>query len=176
MAGSKPPSLVPHVPADQHPGTADRQHVPVPVVLALVDLTRLDAGDPPSGGVDGDPGFEQHPAVGPVHHLGPEHGRRAGLGRPAQQLLQGVRRGLAVVVQQPHPLGALTLRQPGGPGNVGVGGPVPQRLADRVAVAGPAIHAEHHRTAQQFGEHGAAAVPAAGVHRDHSLYRPGLAE
>ena len=122
------------------------------------------------------PGLEQHPPVGPVHHLGPEDRRRARLGRTAQQLLQGVRGGLAVVVQQPDPLGPLARRQPGRPGDVGVGRPVPQRVRDGRAVAGPAVHAEHHRAAQQLGEHRPAAVPAAGVHGHDPLHRPGLAE
>ena len=168
--------LVPDVPPDQHAGAADRHHVAVPVVLALVHLAGLHAGDPPPGRVDGDPGLEQHPAVGPVHHLRPEHRRRARLGRAAQQLLQGVRGGLGVVVQQPDPLGPVARRQPGRAGDVGVGGPVTQRVRDGRAVAGPAVHAEHHRASQQLSQHGPAAVPAAGIHGDDPLHRPGLAQ
>ena len=109
--------LVPYVPADQHPGAADRHHVAVPVMLALVHLAGLHAGDPAAGPVDGDPGLEQHPAVGPVHDLRAEHRGRARLSRAAQQLLQGVRGGLAVVVQQPDPLGPVARRQ-AGPGTL----------------------------------------------------------
>ena len=168
--------LIPHVPADQQAGAVHRQHVTVAVVLALVHLARLDVGDPAARGVDGHAGLEQHPAVRPVHHLGPEHGRATRLGRAAQQLLQRVGLRLAVVVQQPDPLGALAGRQAGRAGHVGVGRPVPQRLRHRRAVPGPPVHAEHDRAAEQFGEHGAAAIPAPGVHRDYPLYRPGLAE
>ena len=168
--------LVPDIPADQHPGAAHGHHVAIAVVLALVHLAGLHAGDPPPGAVDRDTGLEQYPLVGPVHDLGAEHRRRARLSRPAQELLQGVRGGLAVVVQQPDPLGPVAGRQPGRPRDVGVGRPVPQRVRDGRAVAGPAVHAEHHRAAQQLGEHGPAAVPAAGVDRHDPLHRPGLAE
>ncbi len=172
----EPADLVPDIPADEHPGGAHRHDVTVPVMLALVHLAGFDAGDPAPGPVDGDPRLEQHPAVGPVHHLRSEHRRRARFSRAAQQLLQGVRRGLAVVMQQPDPLGPLTGSQPSRPGDVGVGRPVPERVRDGRAVAGLAVHPEHHRAAQQLGEHGAAAVPAAGVHGDDPLHRPGLAE
>ena len=168
--------LIPDIPADQHPGGAHRHDVTVPVMLALVHLAGFDAGDPAPGPVDGDPGLEQHPAVRPVHHLRPEHRRRARLSRAAQQLLQGVRSGLAVVVQQPDPLGPLTRGQPGRAGDVGVGRPVPERVRDGRAVSGLAVHPEHDRAAQQLGEHGPAAVPAAGIHGDNPLHRPGLAE
>ncbi len=172
----EPADLIPHIAADQHPGAAHRQNVPVPVVLALVHFARLDAGDTSPGAVDGDASLKEHPPVGPAQHLGTEHGRATRLGRAEQQLLQGVRRGLAVVVQQPDPLDPVALRQPGRPGNVRVGGPVPQRLADRGAVAGGAVHAEHDRPAEEPGQHSAAPVPATRVHCDDPLNRPGLAE
>src|SRR6185312_11310404 len=47
--------LAPHIAADQHPGAADGEHIPVAVVLPLVDLARLDPGDPAPGTVDANP-------------------------------------------------------------------------------------------------------------------------
>ena len=176
MAWSNPPSWSQTSAPDQQAGAAHGQHVTVPVVLALVHLTRLDVGDPAACRVDGHARLEQHPAVRPVHHLGAEHGRAARLSRAAQQLLQRVAVRLAVVVQQPDPLGALAGRQPGRPGHVGVGRPVPQRLGHRGTVARPPVHAEHDRAAEQLGQHGSAAIPAPGVYRDYPLYWPGLAE
>ena len=55
MAGVKAADLVPDIAADQHPRAAHGERVAVPVVLALVDLPRLDPGDPAARGVDGDP-------------------------------------------------------------------------------------------------------------------------
>ena len=49
---------------------------------------------------------------------------------------------------------------------VGVGGPVVQRLGDRGAVSGAALHAKHRWAAERLREHGAAAVGAAGVDDD----------
>ncbi len=86
-AGVETADLVPHVAADQHPGAADGKHIAVAVVLPLVDLARLDPGDPAAGAVSADPGFEQDIPVGPVHDLGAEH-RRGGhlLGTKQQPL------------------------------------------------------------------------------------------
>ena len=167
---------VPDVAADQHAGAADREAVAVPVVLALVDFARLDAGDPPSRGVDGHPGLEDHLVVGPVPDLGTEHSGRPGLDRPAEQLLQGVVRWLGVVVQQPHPLDVPGCRRSCGTGNVHVRRAVLQRARDGGAVARGPVHAEHDRLAEQSGELRAAAVPAAGVDGDHALHRPALVE
>src|SRR6185437_5653162 len=89
-AGVEAADQVPDVPPDQHAGAAHGQRVPVAVVLALVDLTRLDPGDPAADRVDGQPGLEDDVPVRPVHDLGPEHRRLGRLGRPAQQLLQRV--------------------------------------------------------------------------------------
>jgi hypothetical protein len=172
-AGVEAAHLVPHVPADQHAGAADREHIPVPVVLPLVHLARLDPGDPAAGAVDADPGFEQDVPVRPVHDLGAEHRGGRPLVRGGEQLLQRVWFGLAVVVEQPHPLGPLA-RRPGRRGQVGGGGPVPQGLVDGGRVAGAAVHAEHGAAAEGLGEHGPAAVPAAGVDADHPLDGPGL--
>ena len=172
-AGIEAAHLVPHVAADQHPGAAHGEHIPVAVVLPLVDLARLDPGDPAPGAVDADPGLEQDVPVGPVHDLGAEHRHGRHLVGAEEQLLQRVRFRLAVVVEQPHPLrplgrGSRRRRQMGG------GGPVPQRLVDRGRVAGAAVHAEHGGTAQRLGQHGPAAVPAAGVDANHALHGPGL--
>ncbi len=59
----EPADLLPDVAADQHPGAADREGVPVAVVLALVDLARLDAGQPPGRGVQGQPGLQDRVAA-----------------------------------------------------------------------------------------------------------------
>ncbi len=173
-AGVEAADRVPDVAADQHARAAHGQAVAISVVLALVHLARLDAGDPAAYGVDGNPGLEDHPPVGPVLDLGTEHRGRPGLSCPAEQLLQGVRRGLGVVVQQPHPLHSLSARQAGRAGNVPVRRAVLQRAGDRRAVARAPVHAEHDRLAEQAREHRAAAIPAAGINGDHALHRPGL--
>ena len=142
-------------------------------MLALIGLARLDAGDPAPGPVDGEARLEQQVPVGPVPDLRPEHGGGGRLARAGQQALKRVRRRLAVVVEQPYPLGPL-VPGPTNRGDVGVRGPVAQRLGDRDTVAGGAFHAEHGRAAERLREHRAAAVPAAGVDGDHALYRPGL--
>ena len=150
--------------------------VAVPVVLALVHFARLDAGDPAASRVNGDPGLEDHLPVGPVPDLGAEHRCIPGLGRAPEQLLQGVGRRLAVIVQQPHPLHALR-RRAGPPDRERSRSPRGAAArADRGAVAGTPLHAEDDRLAQQAGEDGAAAIPAAGVDGDDALHRPGLIE
>ncbi len=110
-------SPLPDVPADQHSGAGDREGVPVAVVLPLVDLTRLDAGDAAARRIERQPGLGDDVPVGPVHELGAEYHGRRGLRRPAQQLLERVGRGLAVVVQQPQPLGLLALVTPAARGS-----------------------------------------------------------
>ena len=174
--GVEAADLVPDIPADQHPGAADGQRVLVTVVLALVHLAGLDAGDPAADRVDGYPGLQDHLPVGPVHDLRAEHGGRLDLGRAAEQLLQRVRGRLAVVVQQPDPLGPLRVRDPGRAGHRHVRRTVLQCAGYRCRVAGAALHAEHDRLAELAGQHGAAPVLAAGVDRDNPLNRAGLAE
>ena len=106
----EPADLLPHVAASQHPGAAHGEDIAVPVVLALIGLARLNAGDPAAGPVDGQARLEQHLAVGPVADLRPEHRGGGRLRRPGQQAFERVRGRLAVVVQQPHPLGPLLPR------------------------------------------------------------------
>jgi len=165
--------LVPHVAAGEHPGAAHRDHVAVAVVLPLVDLTGLDAGDPPPGAVDGGAGFEQDVPVRPVHDLRAEHRRLRCLTRPGEQPLQRIRSRLAVIVQQPDPLRAVVTRR-ARQRHVGVRGPVAQGLGDGDAVPRGAVHAEHGRTAERLGQHRAAAVGTARVNGHHALHRPGL--
>ena len=108
-AGIEAAHLVPHVAADQHPGAADGEHIPVAVVLPLVDLARLDPGDPASGAVDADPGLEQDIPVGPVHDLGAEHrhGRHLvgadGAAAPARPVPARSRRGAATPTPSARP-------------------------------------------------------------------------
>ena len=171
--GVEAADLLPHIAPGQHPGAAHGEHVAVPVVLALVDLAWLDAGDPAACPVDRRAGLEQDIPVGPVHDLRAEHRRRGCLPRPGKQLLQRIRGRLAVVVQQPDPLGAVfpgRARQR----DVRVRGPVAQRLGDGDAISRAAFHAEHGRAAERLGEHRAAAVGAAGVDGHHPLHGPGL--
>ena len=115
MSVSKPPTESQTSRRTSMPALPTARAVAVTVMLALVDLARLDAGDPAARGVDGDPGLEDHLAVRPVPDLRAEHRGGPGLGGPAQQLLEGVGSGLAVVVQQPYPLHPLPagVRPPG---------------------------------------------------------------
>ena len=95
---------VPHVAPDQHAGRAHGEDGALVVVLALVDLARVDAGDAAARPVDGDAHLAEGPPVLAVEHLGPEDHDGAVPARRPQQLLERVGRGLAVVVQQPDPL------------------------------------------------------------------------
>ena len=104
QVGVEAADLVPDITADQHARRTHRQHRPVAVVLALVDLARLDPGAAPSRPVDGDARLTQHPPVGQVLQLGAEHRRGPVAAGHPEHLLQGVRRRLAVIVQQPDPL------------------------------------------------------------------------
>ena len=160
--------LIPDVAADQHARRADREHGPVPVVLALVDLARLDPGEPPPGPVGGDARLADHAPVGQILELRAEDRGRPAAAGPGEQLLQGVGRRLAVVVQQPDPLGTArcAARWAGGRALQGAG--------DGGAVPGVLLHAEDRVLAEQFGQRRPAAVLAAGVHPDHALHRVGL--
>ena len=82
--------LIPDVPADQHARRADGQHRPAPVMLPLVDLTRLDPGDTPARPVDGDTRLTQYPPVGGVLQLRAEHRDRPAPASHLQQLLESV--------------------------------------------------------------------------------------
>ncbi len=169
----EPTDLVPHIAAGQHAGAAHGEDVTVPVVLALIGLAGFDAGDPAARPVDGQARLEQQVPVGPVADLRAEHRGGGRLPRTGQQLLERVGRGLAVVVEQPHPLGPL-VPGPARRQDVGIRGTVAQCLGDGDAVTGAALHPEHRRAAERLREHRAAAVPAAGVDGDNPLYRPAL--
>ncbi len=124
---------LPHVAPDEHAGRAHGQHGPLVVVLALVDLARVDARDPAARAVDGDAHLAEGPPVLSVEHLGPDDHHGAVPARRPQQPLKRVGGGLAVIVQQPDPLDP-------GDARVGHSRPplrrVPQRHRDRLAVAG----------------------------------------
>ena len=172
QVGVEAAELVPDVPADQHARRADRQHGPVAVVLALVDLPRLDPGQAPPGPVGGDARLPHHAAVGQVHQLRAEDRHRPAAAGHGEQLVEGVEGRLAVVVQQPDPLGrgpgvTRGSRRPAGRG-------VLQGAGDGGAVTGVRLHAEDRALAEQLGQHRTAAVLAAGVHPDDALHRTGL--
>ena len=162
---------LPHVAPDEHARRAHGQHGPLVVVLALVDLARVDARDPAARAVDGDAHLAEGPPVLAVEHLGPDDHHGAVPARRPQQPLKRVRGGLAVIVQQPDPLDP-------GEARVGHSRPplrrVPQRHRDRLAVAGRAAHAEDRVLADQLGEDGTAAVPASRVYPDRLLNLVGL--
>ena len=103
-AGVEAAHLLPDIPANQHPRAAHRQRVPVAVMLALVHLARLNAGDASADRVDRDTGLHDDVPVSPVHQLRPEHRGGPRLGCPAEELLECIRRWLAVVMQEPEPL------------------------------------------------------------------------
>ena len=170
QVGVESADLVPDVAADQHARRTHRQHRPVAVVLALVDLAGLDPGETPSRPVDGDARLAQHPPVGQVHQLGAEHRRGAvAAGRP-EHLLQGVRGWLAVVVQQPDPLHRRVRRRAGfrhRPARRGV----LQRAGDGGAVPGVGVHAEDRVRTEELGQRGSAPVLAAGVDADRAVHR-----
>ena len=86
------------------PGGVDREDLADLVVLALVVLAALQTGLAVAGAGDGQADLQQAPQRGPLAQLGAEdRGARVLVGG-AEQLLEGVRRGQAVVVEQPHPL------------------------------------------------------------------------
>jgi hypothetical protein len=166
--GIEPAEPVPYVAPDEHAGRAHREHGALVVVLALVDLAGIDAGDAAACPVDGHADLTERPPVLAVEHLRPEDHDRAVLGRRPQQLVERVRGRLAVVVQQPDPLDA----RDAGIAHAGLAPRgVPQRDRNRLAVSRRPVHAEHRVLADQLGEHGPAAVSAPGVDGDRLLDR-----
>ena len=61
---------LPHITPDQHAGRAHRQHVTDAIVLALIVLPTLQAGEAPPGSGDAEAGLEQEPLVVPAQDLG----------------------------------------------------------------------------------------------------------
>ena len=167
--------LVPDVAADQHACRADRQHGPAAVMLALVDLARLDPGEAPSRPVGGDARLAHHAPVRQVFQLRAEDRHRSAAAGPVEQLLEGVKGWLTVVVQQPYPLGPLNplnlrnraaRRSRRGPAGHGV----LQSAGDGCAVTRVRLHAEDRVLAEQLGQRRPAAVQAAGVYPDDALH------
>ena len=165
--------LVPDVAADQHARRADRQHGPVAVVLALVDLARLDPGEAPPRPVGGDARLTHHAPVRQVLQLRAEDRHRPAAAGPVEQLLEGVGGWLAVIVQQPYPLRTRNTRNRGARGSRRgpAGREVLQSAGDRRAVTRVRLHAEDRILAEQLGQRRPAAVEAAGVHSDDALHR-----
>ena len=165
----EPANLVPHIAADQHAGRAHRQHRPVAVVLALVDLARLDPAEATPGAVGGDARLAQHAPVGQVLQLRAEdRGRPAAAGHP-EHLLEGVGGRLAVIVQQPYPLDRCFLLGAGSRRGT-ARGRVLQRAGHGRAVAGIGFHAEDRVRTQELGQRCPAAVPAARVDPDDARH------
>ena len=173
QVGVEPAHLVPYVAADQHARRAHRQHLPVAVVLALVDLAGLDPGEAPSRAVDGDPRLAQHAPVGQVLQLRAEHCRRPAAAGHPEHLLQRVGGRLAVIVQQPDPLHG-RLRARAGRYRQPARGGVLQGAGHRSAVTGIGIHAEDHVGTDQRAQRGPAAVQAAGIDPDDLVHGVGL--
>ena len=170
QVGVEAAELVPDVAADQHARRADREHGPAAVVLALVDLARLDPGEAPSGPVGGDARLAHHAPVRQVLQLRAEDRHRPAAAGRGEQLLEGIGGRLAVVVQQPDPLWARNLAARGsGCGPAGRG--VLQGPGDGGAVTRVRLHAEDRVLAEQLGQRRSAAVQAAGVHPDHAPHR-----
>ncbi len=104
--------LLEDVTADQHARAGDGEDRADLVALALVLLAAVQAGPTAAGAGDADADLEQLAPVVPGADLGTDDGGgRRGLG-DLEQLAQRVRRGLAVVVEQPEPLDGLGVARP----------------------------------------------------------------
>ena len=162
--------LVPHVAADQHAGRADGEHGPAAVVLALVDLARLDPGEPPAGPVRGDARLAYHAPVGQVLQLR-AHDGRSRCGRPRRAAARG-RRGRA---RSRHAAARSTrwrlLGRPLPPPNGPLGTPAHWRWRCHTRSRDPCRRPRPGRAARSASPR---SVPAAGVHPDHPLHRMGL--
>ena len=170
QVGVEAAELVPDVAADQHARRADRQHGPVAVVLALVDLARLDPGQAPSGPVGGDARLAHHAPVRQVLQLRAEDRHRPAAAGRGEQLLEGVERPARSRRAAARSTRARNLAARGsGCGPAGRG--VLQGAGDGGAVTRVRLHAEDRVLAEQLGQRRPAAVLAAGVHPDHALHR-----
>ena len=200
----RPAEVVPDVPAHQHPGGRDRQHVAAVVELALVDVVEIDAGDPFAEQRRGEPDLDQAPLVVPADLLAAQHGGgRRGVGG-VEQPGQGVRSGCGVVVQQPDPLPhqldrLSRLSRRGRRGRLSRLGRYRRRLLDRRGQPGSRLFGPLHgavveqgqgrldgiperrppgqpqQPGHPRGEQIRAGVPRAGVHRHQGVRGPGLA-
>jgi hypothetical protein len=100
----EPAELLQDPPADQHPGGVDGQHGARLGVLALVVLSALQPGLPPTGAGDRHPELEQAPKRRPLPQHRAEDVGVGLLGGAGEQGQQRLGMGTRVVVQQPHPL------------------------------------------------------------------------
>ena len=162
---------VPHVTPNEHARAGDREDMPVPVVLAVVELTLFQAGLAASRSVDGHTDLDEQAAVEPVAELGSQDRcARVLVGRP-QQLGEGVRLRGEVVVDQPEPLrGFFTVR-------AGHGGGRARKFegsTHRVPVPGVGGQRHDRFRGQVIGEDVRAVVGAAGVGGHDSLQGAGL--
>ena len=167
---------VPDVAADQHAGAADREAVAVPVVLALVDFARLDAGDPPPAVSMVTPASRITCWSAQSLTLGPSTAADRVSAAPRSSCSRASGAGSESSCSSHTHSTVPGCRRSCGTGNVHVRRAVLQRARDRGAVARGPVHAEHDRLAEQSGQLRAAAVPAAGVDGDHALHRPALVE
>jgi hypothetical protein len=86
--------------ADQHPGRRHVQHVALPVVLALVELARLERGLRAAEAVDRLADLLEHRLVGPLAQLGTDDRKVRVLAERLEHARDGVGRQHEVVVQQ----------------------------------------------------------------------------
>lgn len=106
----EPAEVLPHVAAHQHARAGDREHLADLVVLALVLLAALQPGPAAAAAGDGDADLQQLAPVVPTAQLGADdRGGGRGVG-DLQEVEEGVRGGLAVVVQEPQPLHGFAVR------------------------------------------------------------------
>jgi hypothetical protein len=148
--------LVEHAAADQHPGGVDREHLADLVVLPLVVLARLQPGLAAAGAGQGDADLQQPLEGGPLAQLRTEDVDARVVSGGVQQPGQGVRCGVAVVVQQPDPFD----------GDRTLGRDLLQGGADRLGVSRSA--GERHDFVVGVEQEVDALVTAAGVDRHHA--------
>ena len=170
QAGVESGQLVPDVTADQHARRADRQHRPVAVVLALVDLARLDAGEAAPGPVGGDTRLAQDAPVGRVRQLRPEDA-------PADLLRLAARsscsRASGAGSQSSCSSQIHSAAGSGGGADPGTAVRAAGCCSARATAAPYPVSAsmtEHRVLTEQLGQRGAAAILAAGIDADGALH------
>ena len=165
----KPFEVFPDVAPHQHSCGVDGEGVGAAVILALVELIRLDQGEPLGPAARGKADVDQPPLDVPVQLLAAGHRDRRRTLHGLQQLRQGLRGGGGIIVQEPDPLGGrlLGFLVPRGQGGKSCGnGSAHPCFA--CTDAGDAGFAE--RTFQE----GSGIVLRTCIHPDRNVRRPGL--